>query len=114
MASATQPTKNATRARFRPTAGRNRGSFGPGLTGGGSSGTIRPSRPGISFNSPIRSARSIKPDLLHQPHRGQQPPHPLGVGEQPEEDQLAEPVVFRFRPRSACSTARRNGSISRP
>ena len=56
MASATQPTKNATRARFRPIAGRNFGSLGPGLTGGGSSVTICPSRPGISLNSPSRSA----------------------------------------------------------
>ena len=61
MASATQPTKKATRARFRPTAGRNRGSFGPGFTGGGNSGIIRPKRPGISFSSPIRSARSNSP-----------------------------------------------------
>ncbi len=61
MASATQPTKKATRARFRPTAGRNRGSLGPPFTGGGKSGTIRPSRPGISRNRPIRSARSNSP-----------------------------------------------------
>ena len=42
MASATQPTKNATRARFRPIAGRNFGSFGPAATGGGNSVTIAP------------------------------------------------------------------------
>ena len=56
MASATQPTKKATLPRVRPTAGRKGGSFGPGRAGGGSSGAMRPSRPGNSFSSPSRSA----------------------------------------------------------
>ena len=56
---------------------------------------MRPSRPGISFEQPQPLGGAEHAQPLQQPHGPQQPPHALGVGEQPEQDQLAEPVERR-------------------
>ena len=98
MASATQPTKKATRARFRPTAGRNRGSFGPGFDRRRQQRNHAPQPAGNQLQQAQPLGQVEQPDLLHQPHGHQQLAHPVGVGEQSEEDQFAEPVVFHFRP----------------
>ena len=91
-ASATQPVKKATRARFRPMAGRNFGNFGPCLTGGGKSETIRPNRPGTMRSSPIRLAKIEKARMLQKAHGAQQPAHAVGIRKQAEKDDFAEPV----------------------
>ena len=96
MASATQPTKNATRARLRPTAGRNFGSRGPGRAGGGSSGASRPNRPGRSFSSPSRSIAGHDAQPLQHPHGAKHVPQAVGVREQVQEDPAAEEVPAFF------------------
>ena len=98
MASATQPTKNATRARFRPTAGRNCGSL-----------RTRPRRrrqqrqhasqpAGHQLQQPQPLGRGENAQPLQHPHRTEQPPHAIGVGKQPQQNQLAEQIEAAFHP----------------
>ena len=69
---------------------------------------------GNQLHRPIRSAKSNSPMLLHKPHRHEQLVHPIGIGEKQNRTISRNQSNFSSGRRSACLTARRNGSISRP
>ena len=120
MASATQPTKNATRARFRPTAGRNRGSFGPGFD----RRRQQRNHPPQPAGDQLQAAPSARPGRTARPAAAAAPAAAACASARRRETagsriNLAEPVVLLLRPRDRPArppggTARSAGRSARP
>ena len=94
--------------------GRNRGSLGPGFTGGGRSRVIRPRRPGIRPSKPSRSAESHRPTRrANRAYLSTLRSRPAW-GKTPNRINLRKRLTSSAFPESARLTASRNGSIIRP
>ena len=97
MASATQPTKNATRARLRPTAAA--GILANADLGEQAAASIKPragpADPASSLNSP-QPPRSIpkQPQVpLHEPRRTEDAAEAIGIREQIQKNPVAKEVL---------------------